>query len=136
MNIQDEMQKIHHKYGVSEMANYKTELLFNELKKELLIQYNNYLYFKYDRTQFDEDDVNDFLQSNHLSKWIKGFNFMRYFEIKNRFDDRVIHSGEFESLKDCVVDAIKNKIILNCCEIQKQGFQDFSKWLNRLYHKK
>tara|TARA_R110002051_G_C8655113_1_gene488187 strand:- start:909 stop:1178 length:270 start_codon:yes stop_codon:yes gene_type:complete len=25
MNIQDEMQKIHHKYGVSEMANYKIE---------------------------------------------------------------------------------------------------------------
>lgn len=31
MNIQDEMQKIHHKYGVSEMANYKIEQFVENL---------------------------------------------------------------------------------------------------------
>jgi hypothetical protein len=31
MNIQDEMQKIHHKYGVSEMANYKIEQFVEKL---------------------------------------------------------------------------------------------------------
>ena len=31
MNIQDEMQKIHHKYGVSEMANYEIEKFVEKL---------------------------------------------------------------------------------------------------------
>tara|TARA_R110002051_G_scaffold56227_1_gene104361 strand:+ start:129 stop:356 length:228 start_codon:yes stop_codon:yes gene_type:complete len=31
MNIQDEMQKIHHKYGVSEIANYKIEQFVEKL---------------------------------------------------------------------------------------------------------
>ena len=31
MNIQDEVQKIHHQYGTSEMANYKIQLLFDKL---------------------------------------------------------------------------------------------------------
>jgi hypothetical protein len=34
MNIQDEMQKIHHKFGVSEMANYKIEQFIEKLIKE------------------------------------------------------------------------------------------------------
>ena len=34
MNIQDEMQKIHHKFGVSEMANYKIEQFIDNLIKE------------------------------------------------------------------------------------------------------
>jgi hypothetical protein len=34
MNIQDEMQKIHHKFGVSEMANYKIEQFIENLIKE------------------------------------------------------------------------------------------------------
>ena len=34
MNIQDEMQKIHHKFGVSEMANYKIEQFIKNLIKE------------------------------------------------------------------------------------------------------
>ena len=31
MNIQDEIQKIHHKYGVSEMANYKIQQFVENL---------------------------------------------------------------------------------------------------------
>ena len=31
MNIQDELQKIHHKFGVSEMANYKIEQFIESL---------------------------------------------------------------------------------------------------------
>jgi hypothetical protein len=31
MSIQDELQKIHHQYGVSEKANYEIELLFNKM---------------------------------------------------------------------------------------------------------
>jgi hypothetical protein len=34
MNIQDEMQKIHHEFGVSEMANYKIEQFIDNLIKE------------------------------------------------------------------------------------------------------
>ena len=34
MNIQDEMQKIHHKFGVSEMANYKIEQFIEDLIKK------------------------------------------------------------------------------------------------------
>ena len=34
MNIQDEMQKIHHQYGVSEMANYKIQLFIEDLIKK------------------------------------------------------------------------------------------------------
>ena len=34
MNIQDEMQKIHHKFGVSEMANYKIEQFIDNLIKK------------------------------------------------------------------------------------------------------
>ena len=30
INIQDELQKIHHQYGTSEKANYKIQLLFEE----------------------------------------------------------------------------------------------------------
>lgn len=41
MNIQDELQKIHHKFGVSEMANYKIEQFIESLiekdRKEQLI---------------------------------------------------------------------------------------------------
>ena len=34
MNIQDEVQKIHHKYGTTEKANYEIQKLFDaELKK-------------------------------------------------------------------------------------------------------
>lgn len=34
MNIQDEVQKIHHQYGTSEKANYEIQKLFDaELKK-------------------------------------------------------------------------------------------------------
>lgn len=33
MNIQDKMQEIHHKYGVTEMANYKIQLFVDELIK-------------------------------------------------------------------------------------------------------
>ncbi len=31
INIQDEMQKIHHIYGVTEMANYKIQLFIDDL---------------------------------------------------------------------------------------------------------
>lgn len=34
MNIQTELQKIHHQYGVSEKANYEIEKLFNKAIKE------------------------------------------------------------------------------------------------------
>tara|TARA_R110001632_G_scaffold232895_1_gene375080 strand:- start:1238 stop:1519 length:282 start_codon:yes stop_codon:yes gene_type:complete len=34
MNIQDEIQKIHHKFGVSEIANYKIEQFIENLIKE------------------------------------------------------------------------------------------------------
>lgn len=34
MNIQDEMQNIHHQYGVSEMANYKIEQFIEQLIKD------------------------------------------------------------------------------------------------------
>ena len=34
MNIQDEMQKIHHKFGVSEMANYEIQLFIEDLIKK------------------------------------------------------------------------------------------------------
>lgn len=37
--------------------------LIDEAIKLNLIRYNSYLYCKYDRTEFDEDDVDDFLQS-------------------------------------------------------------------------
>lgn len=33
MNIQDKMQEIHHKYGVTEMANYKIQLFVDNLIK-------------------------------------------------------------------------------------------------------
>jgi len=36
MNIQDEIQKIHHKYGVSEMANYRIEQFIESLIEEKL----------------------------------------------------------------------------------------------------
>ena len=34
MNIQDELQVIHHKYGVSEKANYEIQKLFEKYAKE------------------------------------------------------------------------------------------------------
>ena len=34
MNIQEKMQKLHHKYGVSEMANYKIQLFIEDLIKK------------------------------------------------------------------------------------------------------
>ena len=34
MNIQDELQAIHHKYGVSEKANYEIQKLFEKYTKE------------------------------------------------------------------------------------------------------
>ena len=37
--------------------------LIDEVVKLKLIHYNSYLYCKYDRTEFDEDDVDDFLQT-------------------------------------------------------------------------
>ena len=41
MNIQDELQKIHHQYGTSERANYEIEKLFDKeifsFKAKLLI---------------------------------------------------------------------------------------------------
>ena len=36
MNIQDEVQKIHSKFGTSEMANYKIQLLFEKYHKEII----------------------------------------------------------------------------------------------------
>lgn len=33
MNIQDELQKIHHQYGISEKANYEIQKLFDEQQK-------------------------------------------------------------------------------------------------------
>ncbi len=33
-NIQDEVRKIHNQYGMSEMANYKIQLLFEKYAKE------------------------------------------------------------------------------------------------------
>ena len=42
MNIQDEMQKIHHQYGVSEKANYLVQLLFDE-QKEKQMKFVNWL---------------------------------------------------------------------------------------------
>lgn len=35
MNIQDECSKIHSKYGISEMANYKIQLLFETQLEEV-----------------------------------------------------------------------------------------------------
>lgn len=34
INIQDEVQKIHHQYGMSEMANYKIQLLCEQYAKD------------------------------------------------------------------------------------------------------
>ena len=34
INIQDEVQKIHHQYGMSDVANYKIQLLFERYAKE------------------------------------------------------------------------------------------------------
>lgn len=34
MNIQTKVSEIHHQFGVTEMANYKIELLFNDLLKQ------------------------------------------------------------------------------------------------------
>ncbi len=34
MNIQDELQKIHHQYGTSEKANYEIQKLFDKQKKQ------------------------------------------------------------------------------------------------------
>ena len=34
MNIQDKMQEIHHKYGVSEKANYEIQLFVEDLIKK------------------------------------------------------------------------------------------------------
>ena len=34
INIQDEVQNIHNQYGMSEMANYKIQLLFEQYAKE------------------------------------------------------------------------------------------------------
>ena len=59
MNIQDKIQKIHHQFGISEMANYKIEHFVETLiekekeqlrlyivrqQEELLISFSNYLY--------------------------------------------------------------------------------------------
>lgn len=34
MNIQDECQKIHHQYGISEKANYEIQKLFDKQQKQ------------------------------------------------------------------------------------------------------
>ena len=34
MNIQDELQKIHHQFGTSEKANYEIQKLFDKQKKQ------------------------------------------------------------------------------------------------------
>jgi len=72
MNIQDELQKIHHQYGISEKANYEIELLFNKMLlphsnksekwghlnqhiKDLFVNNSDYL----DEYYEEEDDLKD-----------------------------------------------------------------------------
>jgi len=40
MNLQDELQKIHHQYGTSEKSNYEIEKIFNKEKEKLKRFYN------------------------------------------------------------------------------------------------
>ena len=35
MNIQDELQKIHHQYGISEKANYEIQRLFDKQQERI-----------------------------------------------------------------------------------------------------
>lgn len=45
-------------------------------------------------------------------------------EIKNRFTDEVIHSGDFRSVKECVEDAIKRKITLSGADLRWADFRE------------
>ena len=45
-------------------------------------------------------------------------------EIKNRFTGEVIHSGDFELIKDCVEDAIKNEISLRRADLREANLLD------------
>jgi len=38
VNIQDEMAKIHHKFGVSEKANYEIQLFIDKYSSEMVIK--------------------------------------------------------------------------------------------------
>jgi hypothetical protein len=78
MNIQDKMQEIHHKYGVTEKANYEIQLFVEALlkeQKEQLILYavshrRELLYAFVNTMEFDikhetyEEDIEYFLKEN------------------------------------------------------------------------
>lgn len=84
MNIQDKIQEIHQKYGVTEMANYKIQLFVDDLiktekeqlrlhivsqQRELLLDFlskvNGNL-ITHPHLQMNTDFVEDYLKSNVL----------------------------------------------------------------------
>lgn len=64
LNIQDEVSKIHQKYGISEMANYKIQLLFEQQfkakVKTIRDELNNKINSLY---QKKENCENDYIKS-------------------------------------------------------------------------
>jgi transcriptional regulator len=78
MNIQDKMQEIHHKYGVTEKANYEIQLfveaLLKEQKEQLTLNVVSHrrelLYAFVNTMEFDikhetyEEDIEYFLKEN------------------------------------------------------------------------
>mgnify|MGYP000492061388 FL=1 len=82
MNIQDKMQEIHHKYGVTEKANYEIQLFIEDLiikdraeqltltdvsqQRELLIDFSKKIMFGEDWTPPlpYEQMVDDYLKGN------------------------------------------------------------------------
>jgi hypothetical protein len=73
MNVQDELIKIHHKWGTSEMANYKIQLLFDKAIKdtkanELLQMLNKCVNTLEDVYNCDVTEVKQLIESINESK--------------------------------------------------------------------
>jgi len=82
MNIQDKMQEIHHKYGVTEKANYEIQLFVDDLikkdraeqlilhgvsqQRKLLLAYDQHCYktLGIDEPEGDKLMIEDFLANN------------------------------------------------------------------------
>jgi hypothetical protein len=44
-------------------------------------------------------------------------------EIKNRLTDKVIHSGNFETVSECLIDAVENDINLNGADLSEANLR-------------
>jgi hypothetical protein len=70
MNIQDEVQKIHHQYGTSEMANYEIQKLFDKQQKR---SYSEEEVFNL-LMEFSSRDINSSSRTPHsVANWFEQF---------------------------------------------------------------